>query len=455
MKSILVCACIFPLLCGVVSAQDIESTLSGSSSSQGFSVMNSNLSTLFTVRGDGKVGVGISTPDALLHINGQIKIAGGAPASGKILMSDANGLGSWITLPAQGVTLDQAYDWGGAGVGRMITADAGPVIVSGADGLLVTGVYGNGSTLVTGGGTRMMFYPKKAAFRAGGASTNQWEDANIGNYSAALGESPTASGRAAVALGASPVASGENAVAAGYGAIASNVSAIAIGNQVTASGPSAMAFGYTTTASGSYSTAMGSNVSTNNRTGAFVIGDNTSVTTLSAGVDNRFLARFSGGYRLWTNADLTIGIDAQANANSWSSISDSSRKESYQSAAAEHYLERFRALRLGSWSYIGDAPRRHYGPMAQEWFAAFGNDGVGVIGNDTTLASADVDGILCIAIKALEARTAELRATTDRIASLEAGIAKLQEELSTIQRLLTRLPLAAETVDRQQHSAVK
>ena len=35
--------------------------------------------------------------------------------------------GNTITLPASGVTLDEAYDFGGAGAGRLITADAGEV----------------------------------------------------------------------------------------------------------------------------------------------------------------------------------------------------------------------------------------------------------------------------------------------------------------------------------------
>jgi len=41
--------------------------------------------------------VGIGTPSAFakLEVNGQIKITGGGPATGKVLISDANGLASW------------------------------------------------------------------------------------------------------------------------------------------------------------------------------------------------------------------------------------------------------------------------------------------------------------------------------------------------------------------------
>jgi len=42
--------------------------------------------------------------------------------------------------------------------------------------------------------------------------------------------------------------------------------------------------------------------------------------------------------------------------------------------------------------------------MAQDFFAAFGNDGVGQIGTETTINSGDMAGILMIAVQALELR---------------------------------------------------
>jgi hypothetical protein len=61
----------------------------------------------------------------------QIKIAGGAPGTGKVLTSDATGLASWQTLSGGGAasTLDQSYDAGGQGNGRIITADSGAVLI--------------------------------------------------------------------------------------------------------------------------------------------------------------------------------------------------------------------------------------------------------------------------------------------------------------------------------------
>lgn len=43
----------------------------------------------------GNIGLGTTTPIAKLDINGQLRISGGTPGVGKVLMSDVNGLGTW------------------------------------------------------------------------------------------------------------------------------------------------------------------------------------------------------------------------------------------------------------------------------------------------------------------------------------------------------------------------
>lgn len=56
-------------------------------------------------------------------------------------------------------------------------------------GILADGTYQSGATLspTTGIKTRLIWYPKKAAFRAGKVSGDQWSDANIGDFSTAFG----------------------------------------------------------------------------------------------------------------------------------------------------------------------------------------------------------------------------------------------------------------------------
>lgn len=61
--------------------------------------------------------------------------------------------------------------------------------LNGDGGILAKGSYGGGSVLTTAGaGTRLIWYPRKAAFRAGTVSGTEWDDAVIGNWSTAYGK---------------------------------------------------------------------------------------------------------------------------------------------------------------------------------------------------------------------------------------------------------------------------
>jgi hypothetical protein len=108
--------------------------------------------------------------------------------------------------------------------------------------------------------------------------------------------------------------------------------------------------------------------------------------------------------------------------------SDKTQKENFQTVDGEEVLGRIRGFELSSWNFMGHDPKmfRHYGPMAQDFFAAFGHDGVGQIGTETTINSGDLAGILMIAVQALEKRTAELKQKESRIAVLESRLEALE-----------------------------
>ncbi len=157
-------------------------------------------------------------------------------------------------------SLDNAYD-----NGRNITADAGAVEVDGTDGVVFKGTFGSGTIPATGSGSRLMWYPRKAAFRVGNVNGTQWDNVNIGNYSFASGIGTKASGTASTAMGNSTTAGAEYSTAMGYGSSASNSYATAIGSSVSASGFISTALGYYTLASGDYSFAAGANTTASGR----------------------------------------------------------------------------------------------------------------------------------------------------------------------------------------------
>lgn len=60
-----------------------------------------------------KVGIGTTTPDERLHINGSIKIVDGTQGSGKVLTSDANGRGTWVSPSSTKAYADIYYNGSG------------------------------------------------------------------------------------------------------------------------------------------------------------------------------------------------------------------------------------------------------------------------------------------------------------------------------------------------------
>jgi hypothetical protein len=105
-----------------------------------------------------------------------------------------------------------------------------------------------GNPPVSGSGTRMMWYPDKAAFRAGRVEGTQWNVDNIGFYSSAWGHNTTASGIASTAWGQNSVAADWYSTAWGFNSNAAQDYSTAWGVNTTASGWASTAWGLVTTA---------------------------------------------------------------------------------------------------------------------------------------------------------------------------------------------------------------
>ena len=99
------------------------------------------------------------------------------------------------------------------------------------------------------------------------------------------------------------------------------------------------------------------------------------------------------------------------------SSSDVNRKEKLAPVITKTILEKVVALPISEWQFIGENVR-HMGPMAQDFYTAFG-----LGANDTSIASVDADGIALVAIQALKAENDALKQRIDR---LEAKLASLE-----------------------------
>jgi len=212
---------------------------------------------------------------------------------------------------------------------------------------------------------------------------------------------------------------------------------LALSNNTTGTGNSAYGYqalfgnttGFGNTASGYQ--ALQTNATGFNNTaigaGADVsAGDITNATAIGAGA----IVDASNRIRLG-NSSVTI-IEAQVGLTV---VSDRHQKENIQPVDGEEVLKKIRGISLSSWNLIGqDAKQfRHYGPMAQDFFAAFGKDGIGTIGSPTTITSTDLDGIVMAAVKGLEERTTEQSKQLDALKAENAG---LKEQLKALERKL-------------------
>lgn len=278
-----------------------------------------------------------------------------------------------------------------------------------------------------------------------------YQNTATGNYATALGSANAANGLQTSALGAANrvtgnggtalgignVVSGYFANALGYGNIANGNVAMAIGYQNVASGEGANAIGLNTTSSGPRSTAIGNYVSTAGYSGAMILGDISNSTSASATANNQFSARFAGGYRLFTSSDLTTGVTLSAGATSWATLSDSTKKEMFLPLNHAQLLSDINALRLGTWNYKGQPGRRHYGPMAQEFFARFGHDARGAIGCDTLIESHDFTAVTLAGVQALIQENEQLKSRVRQLEQQAQHLkADLTERLEALEALL-------------------
>lgn len=107
------------------------------------------------------------------------------------------------------------------------------------------------------------------------------------------------------------------------------------------------------------------------------------------------------------------------------SSSDRNVKENFAPVEPRAVLAKVAALPLSSWNYKADAATRHVGPMAQDFYAAFG-----VGPDDKHIATVDADGVALAAIQGLNQKLEAAVAEKDvRIAGLERRLAALEKLL--------------------------
>ncbi len=260
---------------------------------------------------------------------------------------------------------------------------------------VIGGFSGNAATngavgaTIAGGGESGSANTVSSRFGTVGGGDNNSASGEVSTVAGGFSNFATAFG-ATVGGGTINSASGEVSTAAGGEQNRANGewSTVAGGFSNTASGvASTVAGGYTNTAGGSYSTvagglhntangvgsfAAGEYTSDGGQAGAFLWGDNSTTTVLSATGPNQFLVRATNGITFYTTPGLTTGVTVAFGGGSWASVSDRNVKANFAAIDGKQILARLVAMPVTTWNYKSqDASIRHLGPMAQDFYAAF------------------------------------------------------------------------------------
>ncbi|MBN8472973.1 tail fiber domain-containing protein [Corallococcus exiguus] len=379
---------------------------------------------------------GTEPQDASFAVAGSGQVRGRLTANADVVLDAAASAKTPVPLLSVSNTV--------SGASEPTWARQGVFTVDSAGGLLAQGAQGFGTLPMSGKGDRMLWYPSKAAFRAGHAEMTEWDEARIGSLSfaggnntvasaygtVAFGDQCTASATVAVCMGSANTASGTASFTAGASSTASGFCSMAVGYTNTATGQGSVALGYRTSANADYSTAMGQRASSGGFTGSFIWADQSTTSSVAANTaDNQFMARAAGGFRFRTSSNLSTGCDLPAGSGAFSCTSDRTTKEDFRSVDAEAVLAKVAAMPVESWRYKTEADGvRHVGPVAQDFRAAFG-----LGADDKSIGLLDIDGVNMVAIQALARRTEELHAKSAEVDTLKAQMAELQRSLSRLE----------------------
>lgn len=220
------------------------------------------------------------------------------------------------------------------------------------------------------------------------------------------------------------------------------------GNNVAQGAYGVVPGGFSNSAAGDFSLAAGRRARVDPaHDGAFLYADAADFDFHSAAA-NEFAVRATGGVRFVTGldeaGDPVAGVRLPEGSGSWESLSDRYAKINLTPVDSREILDRLLTIPIHRWSYSRQDPTiQHIGPMAQDFYAAFG------LGEDDRYISmVDADGVALAAIQALSEITREqderIRAQQEEIAVLKAGLIAQEGHVAALQQRVSELEQAAE-----------
>jgi hypothetical protein len=342
-------------------------------------------------------------------------IGGGGESTGTNRVTDDYGtVGGGFNNQAgngSGSTSDRNHATVGGGINN--TASGYSATVGGGIDNTASGYYAT-----VGGGWSNTASDSYATVGGGRSNTASNFAATVGG-----GINNTASGSyATVGGGIDNTASGSYAtVGGGYNNTASNFAATVGG-------------GRDNTAAGDYSFVVGRRAKNNdtNHKGVFLFADSTDA-DFNSTLANEFAARANGGFRFVSSSGTCT-----TTGGGWSCTSDRNAKTNFAMVDARQVLLKVSGLPIQTWSFKDNTAIRHMGPMAQDFYAAFG------LGqDDKTISTIDLDGVALASIQGLyhllQEKDAEIAVLEKQVATLQSRNAAQQAQIDDLEARLAAL----------------
>ncbi len=331
------------------------------------------------------------------------------------------------------------------------TANYGTAIGERAD---VNGNYGTsvGSRSFTSGASATAVGAYSTALE-GYSSALGYGASAYHSFSVALGYVTTANANNAVVVGGNATVIGNHGVALGYGAQADAINSIALGYRSYAQQPHSMVLGSiagVNDAFNSVDVAIGTttplaplHVARDDGTAGILVQENApdpagrTLFTLANRGNTKFelketgsgtrwqftnsgdafrVSKFGTGqveFQVFNNGDAVLLGDL-AIGGSFTEMSDRNQKHAIVPLDGEAILAKVAQVPISEWSYKTEsADQRHIGPMAQDFYAAFG-----LASGETRISARDMAGVALASIQVLTKENRELKAELSELKAL-------------------------------------